>query len=259
VKKSPAELWAVIDASFADVVGLCREARAAEQVLARKNREIDIAQGHLNPNEDAPEAVPQERVPPALAKDNGIDQINKLAADLAFQKKYPNGADLVVLKAKVRDRLNLLKNALASTYAEEETHAILFPIVVYFDELVRFVSRDVAVRWETLQGEIYNTESGGEEFYKYLEQIKTPALAIEVYYYCLHDGFEGMHADDPARIENYKKQLEARLQIVPVAAEPPRAEAPPPELVKFPVLYYVAAVGAIAGLYFVLRLLGASY
>lgn len=253
MKKSPSELWAVIDAAFTEVVGLCREARAAEQVLARKNREIDVAQGRLNPDEDIPDAVPQERVHPRLAS------IDDLAEDLAFQKKYPNGADLVVLKAKVRDRLNLLKNALASTYGEEDTHAILFPIVVYFDELVRFVSRDVAIRWETLQGEIYNTESGGEEFYKYLEQIKSPALAIEVYYYCLHDGFEGMHAEDPARIEDYKKQLEARMQIVAAPVEPPRAEQPPPELVKFPIFYYIAAVGAIAGLYFVLRLLGASY
>jgi type VI protein secretion system component VasF len=253
MKKTASELWVVIDAAFTEVVGLCREARAAEYILARKNREEDVARGRTDPNEDAPEAVPQGRVHPRLVT------IDDLVEDLAFQKKYPHGADLVVLKAKVRDRLHLLKNALASTYAEEDTHAILFPIVVYFDELVRFVSRDVAIRWETLQGEIYNTESGGEEFYKYLEQIKAPTLAIEVYYYCLQDGFEGMHADDPARIEDYKKRLEAKLQVVPVVAEPPRAEPAPPELVRFPFLYYVAAVAAIAGLYFALRLLGASY
>jgi type VI protein secretion system component VasF len=253
MKKSQSELWVLIDASFADVVSACREARAAEFLVARKNREEDVAQGRVDPQSDTPQAVPQERVHRRLAT------IDDLVEDLAFQKKNSQGADLVGLKAKVRDRLHLLKNALASTYSEEETHAILFPIVVYFDELVRFVSRDVAIKWETLQGEIYNTESGGEDFYKYLEQIKSPTLAIEVYYYCLHDGFEGMHADDSARIEDYKKQLEARLQLVPVVAEPPRAEPPPPELVPFPVLYYVVAVATIAGIYFALRLLGTSY
>lgn len=253
MKKSPAELWASIDAAFTDVVSICREARAAEFIVARKNREEDVAQGRSDPESETPEAIPNQRVHPRLTT------IDDLVEDLAFQKKYPHGADLVGLKAKIRARLHLLKNALASTYSEEDTHAILFPIVVYFDELVRFVSRDVAIKWETLQGEIYNNESGGEEFYKFLEQIKSPQLAIEVYYYCLNDGFEGKHADDPARIEDYKKQLEARLQIVPIAADPPRPEPPPPELVKFPVFYYVAAVAAIAGLYLVLRLLGASY
>jgi type VI protein secretion system component VasF len=188
MKKSHAELWAVIDVAFADVVTLCREARAAEFIVARKNREEEVAQGRADPESDTPEAVPNERVHPRLAT------IDDLVEDLAFQKKNPNGADLVALKAKLRDRLHLLKNALASTYSEEDTHAILFPIVVYFDELVRFVSRDVAIKWETLQGEIYNTESGGEEFYKYLKQIKSPELAIEVYYYCLHDGFFGQAA-----------------------------------------------------------------
>ncbi|MBK9265497.1 MAG: DotU family type IV/VI secretion system protein [Polyangiaceae bacterium] len=252
MKKSQAELWAAIDAAFTEVVSVCREARAAEALLERKHREDAVAQGR-QAEAETHSAIPNERVHPRLAS------IDDLVEDLAFQKKHPNGADLVAMKAKIRDRLHLLKNALASTYSEEDTHAILFPIVVYFDELVRFVSRDVAIQWETLQGEIYNTESGGEEFYKYLEQIKSPQLAVEVYYYCLQDGFEGMYADDPARIDDYKKQLEARMQIVPIAAEPPRAEPPAPELVKFPVLYYVAAAGAIVGLYFVLRLIGASY
>lgn len=253
MKKSPAELWVVINDALNEVVRVCREARAAEFLLARKHREEEMARGQRDPERDIPEAVPDERVHPRLTN------IDDLVQDLAFQKKHQNGADLVWLKAKVRDRLHLLKNALASTYSEEETHAILFPLVVYFDELVRFVSKDVAIRWETLQGEIYNTESGGEQFYEYLEQIKSPPLAVEVYYYCLHDGFEGRYADDPARIDDYKKQLEARLQLVPIATEAPRAEPPPPELVKFPFLYYLAAVAAITGIYFVLRLLGASY
>jgi type VI protein secretion system component VasF len=253
MKKSHAELWAVIDAAFAEVVSVCREARAAEYIDERKKREEEIAKGRNDPEPEVAEAIPNERMHPRLTS------IDDLVEDLAFQKKHPNGADLVGMKAKIRDRLNLLKNALASTYSEEDTHAILFPIVVYFDELVRFVSREVAIKWETLQGEIYNTESGGEEFFKYLEQIKSPLLAVEVYYYCLNDGFEGMYADDPARIEDYKKQLEARMQVVPIVAEPTRAEPPPPELVRFPYLYYVIAAGAIVGLYFALRILGASY
>ena len=253
MKKSHAEIWASIDAAFAEVVTVCREARAAEFLLARRNREDDVARGLVDPASDSADAIPDQRVHARLAT------IDDLVDDLAFQKKHPNGADLVALKAKIRARLHLLKNALASTYSEEDTHAILFPIVMYFDEIVRFVSREVARKWETLQGEIYNTESGGEEFYKYVEQIKSPPLAIEVYYYCLNDGFEGQHAEDPAHIEDYKKRLEARLQTVAVVADPPRAEPPPPELVRFPVFYYVAAVAAIAGLYLVLRLLGASY
>jgi type VI protein secretion system component VasF len=253
MKKSHAELWAVIDAAFAEVVSVCREARAAEFLVERKNREEDVAQGRNDPEREVPEAVPNERMHPRLAS------IDDLVEDLAFQKKHPNGADLVAMKAKIRDRLHLLKNALVSTYSEEDTHAILFPIVVYFDELVRFVSREVAIKWETLQGEIYSTESGGEEFFKYLEQIKSPLLAVEVYFYCLNDGFEGMYADDPARIDDYKKQLEARMQVVPIVAEPARAEPPAPELVRFPYLYYVIATGAIVGLYFALRMLGASY
>ncbi len=252
MKRSPSALWSIIDSTVADVISACRRARAAEELLAKRRREEDAAMS-VGGVEDDPKPVVDEHIHARLAN------VDDLVHDLAFQKKYPNGADLVELKAEIRKKLHLLKSALASTYSEEETVAILFPLVVYFDELARFASSEVARNWENFQEEIYNTSNGGAEFFTYLEQTKSPQLAIEVYYFCLADGFEGKYADDPARIEDYKKELISRLEMAPIPVEQPRAETPSPELVAFPYAYYAAAAGVSVGIYLLLRAWAASY
>jgi len=253
VKRSPSALWSIIDSTVADVVQACRRARAAEELLVKRRREEDAAMSIGDIIEDDPKPAYDENMHPRLVN------VEDLVQDLAFQKKYPNGADLVELKAEIRKKLHLLKNALSSTYTEEETHTILFPLVVYFDELARFASSEVARNWENFQGEIYSTSNGGEEFFTYLEQTKSPQLAVEVYYFCLVDGFEGKYADDPARIEDYKKELISRIEVAPIAVEPPKPDSPSPELVAFPYQYYAIAGGAVVGIYLLLRAWGASY
>lgn len=247
---STAELWYVIEEAFAEAEDLCQEARAAELSLERRKRDEAavrlVGQGRTAALPVAPAPEAEERYPRAV----------ELARDVKFREKYPDGANFVELRAKMRrilTRLNMqLQGMLASgeggkklvdpvdgpklrpgaslhreddlldyrLLPEHEVHYVLFPIVVHFDELARLVSRGATAKWEPLQSELYDVSNGGELFYVRLEerlqQKETPSIVFEVFYFCLSNGFLGKLADDPKRIDEYKSRLDFRLQKKPI-------------------------------------------
>ncbi|WP_129348369.1 DotU family type IV/VI secretion system protein [Sorangium cellulosum] len=256
---STTALWFAIEEAFAEVEGLCVEARAAELALEHKKREEaavrSLGRGRTTAvEEDAPRAE--------VEKGRRAARAAELARDLAFQEAHPGGADFVRLRARVRQRLVWLKGQLSSTLPEHDVHYVLFPIVVHFDELVRLVSRGATTRWEPLQSELYNVDNGGELFYTRLEerlvQEETPPIVFEAFYFCLSDGFQGMHQGDARKIAEYKARIELRIPKKPVEDVDDDAAGPPVELVRFPWLYYAAALGAVVGLYAVLSWIGGS-
>nr|ALD83712.1 hypothetical protein [Sorangium cellulosum] len=257
---STTALWFAIEEAFADVDALCVEARAAELALERKKREEaavrSLGRGRAAAvEEDAPRVERAE-------KDRRSARAAELAKDLAFQDAHPGGADFVKLRARVRQRLVWLKGQLSSTLPEHEVHYVLFPIVVHFDELVRLVSRGATTRWEPLQSELYDVDNGGELFYTRLEerlrQEETPPIVFEVFYFCLSDGFQGMYQGDTKKIAEYKARVDLRIPKKPIADADDGPEGAPVELVRFPWLYYAAALGAMVGLYAVLTWIGGS-
>lgn len=257
---STTALWFAIAEAFAEVEALCVEARAAELVQERRKREEaavrSLGRGLTmsSMEEDAPRAEADT--------DRRAARAAELAKDLAFQEAHPSGADFVKLRARVRQRLVWLKGQLSSTLPEHEVHYVLFPIVVHFDELVRLVSRGATTRWEPLQSELYDVDNGGELFYTRLEerlrQEETPPIVFEVFYFCLSDGFQGMHQGDARKIAEYKARLEQRIPKKPVEDVDDDAAGAPVELVRFPWLYYGVAAGAAVGLYAVLSWIGGS-
>ncbi|XXY47171.1 DotU family type IV/VI secretion system protein [Sorangium sp. So ce269] len=258
---STTALWFAIEEAFAEVEALCVEARAAELALERKKREEaavrSLGRGRTAAvEEDAPRGERDRE------KDRRAARAAELAKDLAFQEAHPDGADFVKLRARVRQRLVWLKGQLSSTLPEHEVHYVLFPIVVHFDELVRLVSRGATTRWEPLQSELYDVDNGGELFYTRLEerlrQEETPPVVFEVFYFCLNDGFQGMHQGDARKIAEYKARIELRIPKKAVEDVDDGAEGAPVELVRFPLHYYAAAIGAMVGLYGVLSWLGGS-
>jgi type IV/VI secretion system ImpK/VasF family protein len=256
---STTALWFSIEAAFAEVEELCLEARAAELAYERKKREEaavrSLGRGRAVAVEEAPA--------PKGATDGRYVRAADLANDLAFQEAHPNGADLVKLRARVRQRLVWLKSQLTGTLPEHEVHYVLFPIIVHFDELVRLVSRGAATRWEPLQSELYDVDNGGELFFTRLEerllQEETPPIVFEVFYFCLKDGFQGMHQGDTRKLAEYEARLSDRIPKKPIEVEDDGPAPVPVELVGFPFHYYVMAVSAVACAYMLLSWLGASY
>lgn len=248
-------LWFAVETAFADVEELCLEARAAELALERKKQE----EAAIRSLARGPAAVVVAAGKPAAG--DRYARAADLAERLELQQRYPNGADLVELRERVRKRLVWLKGQLAEALSEHEVHQVLFPIVIHFDELVRLVSREAATRWEPLQSELYDVENGGELFYEQLEErlrrTDTAPIVLEVFYFCLRDGFQGVHQGDPKKIAEYEARLAERIPKAPVEDEDDGPEAAPVELVSFPYAYYAAAIGAVVGLYAMLRTLGA--
>ena len=250
---STTALWFDIETTFSELHALCVEARAAE--LARlgaieEKKLFQTARMGRVMLENLPEPR-SSRYPGAV----------EMAKDVVFREAHVDGADFVELRQNVRKRLTTLKTRLAQTLTEHEVYYVLFPVVVYADELVNAVSRGAASRWEALQSELYEIDNGGEAFYSILDdrlrQEETHPLVFEVFYYCLSDGFLGAYQGDPRKIEEYKARLVERIRLKPIEPDTgAHKEAPPVELVKFPWRYHAVAAGAIAGTYFLLSWLG---
>jgi type IV/VI secretion system ImpK/VasF family protein len=169
--------------------------------------------------------------------------------------------EIIQIRGEIREGLRRLEQRLAQGYREPNVRAVMAPLVIHSDERLMVATRGGVGAWTPLQLEILGFDDGGVQFYTLLEehlaQAETPALVFEVYYFCLRDGFKGLYADNPARIEDYKERLAKRL-----STEEARAMARPEvvegqvTLVEFPYQYYLAAAGAVAGTCLLLLLAG---
>lgn len=245
-------IWSNIVATFAAIDRVCTEALAAELGAHRGQAEERIkssfAEGRsfLGGEPQAEPPVEQQRYSRAV----------ELAKDLAFREEHAHGADLVKMRDEMRKLLDALRKELSRTLTEHAVYSVLVPIVIYSDELARLVTRGAVQAWEPLQGETFNIENGGELFYwaidERLRQQETHPLVFEVFYFCLNDGFVGMHQGDPRKIEEYKDKLRKRIPAKPTGGAP-RKDRVAPRIVKFPWHYYAAAAALTLVVYGVLR------
>ncbi len=248
-------IWFQIVSTFAEVDNLCAEALAAELGAQRSRVEERAARSFGQGSGFGGAAA--EAAPEVLRYPRAVE----LAKDLAFREAHPGGADLVKMRDGMRQLLDSLRKELARGLGEHDVYAILIPIVIYCDELANAVTRGAVMRWEPLQSEKFNIENGGELFYwsieERLRQQDTHPLVFEVFYFCLNDGFVGMHKGDPRKIDEYKDRLRKRI---PVAATPgaARRERAAPKILSFPWKYYAAAVGVVLLGYLALRWFASS-
>jgi len=245
-------LWFQIDAAFSQIQELCLQGRAAELVAQQFRAEAQAAQL----------LAAGRTLPPPPPPGNGeagagrFARATELARDAAFREAHREGADLVVLRESLRRILTELRAKLAELLADHEVYYVLFPLVVYSDELVATATRGATMRWERMQSEFYEIENGGELFYQFLDdrlkQEETHPLVIETFYFCLLDGFTGMYLADSRKIEEYKAQCVQRIPQPDVRfpLEPVRRLRP--DLVAFPWKYYALAGATVALLYLVL-------
>jgi type IV/VI secretion system ImpK/VasF family protein len=248
--KSHDPLWFHIDAAMFEIQDLCLRGRAAELVAQQRRAEEQAAQ-LLAAGRSLPPPPP-----PSGPAEGRFAAARELARDTAFREAHGEGADLVVLRENVRRILAELRGKLSDVLSDHEVYYVLFPIVVYTDELVATATRGAVMRWERLQSELYEVENGGELFYQILDerlkQEETHPLVLESFYFCLLDGFTGMYLAGSRKIEEYKIALVARIPQPEIRFALTPARRAQPELVAFPWKYYALAAATVVVAYLIL-------
>jgi len=219
-----------------------------------KDVETLLSEPHrLAPAVEAPEAAP-----PAASRAVSVKKTTEFRVAGVMPAFDPTG-DLVEARATVRAKLDILKASLSAQLTDRETYLVLFPIVVFCDEMVQ--NRYLATKgmaWPPLQKELFAIDDGGELFYETLDDLlrkpETLPFVYEVYYFCLGYGFGGKYADNLAKINQYRSKLGEKIPLPAVERAAEKGGAPdlvgPP---RFPYWYYAAALVAVAGAYFALR------
>ncbi len=161
-----------------------------------------------------PSDAPPPDAPPAEAP---VAAASPKRGKAGFFKAYVATDDLVEVRSKLRNKLDLLKAQLAEHLTEREVFLVLFPLVVLFDELVqnRFVAGGGGGSWPPLQSELFKIDDGGEVFYNTLDDLlrkpDTLPFVYEVFYLCLSLGFRGRYTDNLTKINEYKHKIETKI------------------------------------------------
>jgi type IV/VI secretion system ImpK/VasF family protein len=204
---------------------------------------------------------------PAASPASGRSAAKSMVAELGLGLRQAfvevDEGRLVKLRVELRARLEQMRARLADHLTEREIYLVLFPLVIYFDEMVqkRFLSSS-ETKWPPLQKELFNIDDGGEVFYQVLDDLlrkpDTFPFVYEVYYLTLSDGFKGKYVDNPSKIAEYKSALTGKISVPRIEEAEEEAEEPPIWYRRFPIWNYVAAVGAFVFAYGALRLIAAA-
>ncbi len=175
------------------------------------------------------------------------------------------GTETVVhIRSELRTQLDFLKATLAEQYSERDSYLVLFAVVAQIDEVIqtRFL-RTMQTSWPLLQKELFQLDNAGEVFYEILDDIllkpQTSLFIKEVYYFCLRYGFRGRYQDNPVKLSEYLKKLEAQLEQVEIeeTAEEVEEEASAfKNLGSSPYWSYLITVALVAGGYLLFIILG---
>jgi type IV/VI secretion system ImpK/VasF family protein len=246
-------LWFQIEDAFSQIEEQCLIARASQLVVDQHRAEELVSQAVA-----VGRSVPPPAPPPSKTIEVGrYARAGELAKDIAFREANEGGPDLVVLRENLRRTLSELRRSLVEGLAEHDVYYVLFPLVMYTDELVAKATRGAAARWEPMQSEFYEVDNGGELFYQVLEdrlkEEHTHPLVLETFYFCLLDGFTGMHLAGSKRIDEYRARLRERIPRPEILFKQVPVLPRRPELVQFPVHYYALAAATILLVYLALR------
>lgn len=245
-----------------------------EHARAHFGRPVD-GEGAMQDNlprwESAPGPKTQKKV--LVAKQEGLEPLFGRPLQISeVQTKVPlvqheaqdageSAGTSGVLRSRVRERLTWLRGCLREGLSTRDAYLVLFPLVLHADELAA-EALGASMEWTPLQIEFFDVDDGGELFFSTLDQVlraeETLPLILEVYLYCLKDGFLGCYAGDLRKIEEYRERLSARIPKASLSKKPMIDQATTEvELVEFPKRYYIYALGASLSIFVALRLWGA--
>jgi type IV/VI secretion system ImpK/VasF family protein len=250
-------LWFIIEETMSRVVDLAVEARAAGLVAARRRAGARVVSSIAKGGAEVIAATEA-----GLGVEVGASPLDQAAAKLARDKAFSEGRgarlDIVVLRDQVRSLFQDLRATLAETLSEFDTFSALLPLVVYCDELVATATSGASLRWETLQGEFFETEDGGEKFYSVLDarlhQDETHPLVLQSFYYCLSAGFCGMYPAGSSLRDEIQSRLAQRIALPEIKYPAKARQVAVAEVARFPWLYYGVAAGVVLAAFVVLSL-----
>lgn len=187
-----------------------------------------------------------------------------------IDRAFPSGRGDVVARRppgdtswldQVRGELNVRFAELAYGlrglgHADAEIHQVLEPLAIFLDErvLVRLPPA-VGPSWSRLQTDLIGSDDGGVIFYERLDALlgapHPSKLALQVYRFCLAEGFCGNLVDERPELQRYSDALAtAILRDAPAARAAGHASAlrPVPILrqTRAWVYYLIASAAAIA-------------
>ncbi len=170
--------------------------------------------------------------------------------------------DLVKARKEIRKQFENLRIKLLEYLSEQESYQVLFPLVIYLDEIVRAeFLKEKQLEWPLLQKELYDVDNGGELFYDNLNSIlrkpQTSEFIFEVNYFCLKHGFQGKYVGNPVKIKEYLDKLKKKISCIDMEGVTIFPEDTS-EIKYFwhPVWYYGCAVLCLIVFYGVLRFAG---
>lgn len=178
---------------------------------------------------------------------------------------YIEPSTLSQLRGELRNRLDVLKDALHKELTESETYLVMFPLVLLCDEMVMSrVPKQQHTEWRLLQHELFQINYGGDVYYDFVDERvakpDTPGLVFEVLFFCLSAGFVGKFGHDGGKVQRYKALLAQRIpgaqaanrkrrlrqrEEAPAPAEPPVEPSASRPRAGSSVWYYGLALGVL--------------
>lgn len=163
-----------------------------------------------------------------------LDAMEAVDADTAraFTAAEP---DLGALYRRTLSRFEGLRGALRRLGLElTRCDEVLRPLAFLVDErvLARLspASNERQQQWPLVQRGATHELFGGDEFFVLADELigrpDSSSLVIEVYLYCLAQGFVGRFADTPDELERYRASLWACLKVPSSPAASTSAEVP---------------------------------
>lgn len=132
--------------------------------------------------------------------------------------------DIGLLREKVIRKLKEIHDALMIFLSEKDAYYLIFSLTALSDEIAQsHVQKFETVGWEPLQFQLYGMADAGNVFFGYLDSFKNrndiSGLVRKTYLYCLNDGFKGKYVLEPNRIENYREDLIAYVDVQKVKVD----------------------------------------
>ena len=130
--------------------------------------------------------------------------------------------------------------------------------------VTRRLSTAEQTQWPLLQKELFDMNDGGDVFFEFVEErlkkASSPPLVFTVLYYCLSDGFIGKFGQDPAKAAAFKKRLAESIPLPEMPGKQKRKRrrgddedlVPLPNKVMHPAIYYVATLGVLVLLFWLI-------
>jgi type IV/VI secretion system ImpK/VasF family protein len=117
------------------------------------------------------------------------------------------------------------------------------------------------MNWPLLQKELFKIDNAGEVFYEFLDELlskpQTHMFIYEVYYFCMRYGFRGRYENNPVKVTEYLKKLQAKLKQDEIYVAPAESE----DMVKLkhfgsPYWSYLITAGLLVFAYISFKIMG---